>query len=238
MEAGIERLVEFRQRVRQIPVPAVAVGRFHHHDVGALRRIGIAQQRAAGIADVAGKHDDAPRPVLLRLQLDARRAEDVAGIEEGCLQPRREFDRLSVAGLTAEAVEDAQRVDQRVKRLDPVGGQTAPLGDPQVATVLLFLEMRGVEQHDPRQIARRRCGDDLATKAALHQHRDPAAMVEMGVGQQQNVDRGGVEAEILGVGRLQPAAALVEAAIDENPFACGFEQMAGAGDGAVGAVER
>ena len=63
-------------------------------------------------------------------------------------------------------------------------------------------------------------------------------MVEMGVGEQEKVDAGGVEAEVAGVLLLDLARALIEAAIDQQPLARAFQQMTGAGDAPVGAVER
>ena len=97
--------------------------------------------------------------------------------------------------------------------------------------------MGGVEHHQPRQLARRAGGDDLAAEAALVKQRDAPAMVEMGVGQQQRVDRRRVEAERRRVFVVEVAAALEEAAVDENALAAGLDEMARAGDVAIGAVE-
>ena len=63
-------------------------------------------------------------------------------------------------------------------------------------------------------------------------------MVEMGVGEQHHVDGLRVEAEGLAVVLGKLAAPLEHAAIDQDALACRFDQVTGAGDGAVGAVER
>ena len=58
------------------------------------------------------------------------------------------------------------------------------------------------------------------------------------MGQEHHVDRLGIEAEGLGIVLGKLAAALEHAAIDQDAFARRFDQVAGTGDGAVGAVER
>jgi hypothetical protein len=63
-------------------------------------------------------------------------------------------------------------------------------------------------------------------------------MVEVRMGQQQEVDACRVEAEIGAVLLFQFAAALKHAAVNQKPAAATFEHVAGAGDAAGGAVER
>ena len=109
---------------------------------------------------------------------------------------------------------------------------------PRPPARVFFLQMGGVEHHQPREFARRAGGDDLAAEAALVQQRHAPAMVEVGVGQQQYVDRRRVEAERRGVFVVEVAAALEEAAVDEDALAAGLDQVARAGDVAIGAVER
>ena len=53
----------------------------------------VAQQRPAGVAEVAGERY-AARCALSAAQEDARRAEDVAGIEERGTHPGGDFERL------------------------------------------------------------------------------------------------------------------------------------------------
>ena len=62
-------------------------------------------------------------------------------------------------------------------------------------------------------------------------------MIEMGVRQQQEINRRGIEAEVAGVLLVELAAALIEAAVDQHARARAFDKMAGAGDAPVGAVE-
>lgn len=50
-------------------------------------------------------------------------------------------------------------------------------------------------------------------------------MVEMHVGQQQNVDFGSIESEILAVGVDEVVAAMEQAAVDEEPASSAFKQV-------------
>ena len=65
-----------------------------------------------------------------------------------------------------------------------------------------------------------------------------AAVIQMGVGEEDRVDARGVEAEGLGVLLLELASALVEPAVDQHAAPGALDEMAGAGDAAIGAVER
>ena len=145
--------------------------------------------------------------------------------------------RLAVSGDAAEAVAGVERVEQTVER-NAVSRVAPARVASRLLARLLFLQMGGVEHHQPRQFARRAGGDDLAAEAALVQQRNASAMIEMRVCEQQRVNRRGVEAERRSVLVVEVAAALEEAAIDENALAAGLDEMARAGDVAVGAVER
>src|SRR5690349_23244965 len=63
-------------------------------------------------------------------------------------------------------------------------------------------------------------------------------MVEMGMSQQDNVDRGGVEAEVRFVLLVEFALPLKETAVDEDSGAVALHEMARPRDGARRTVER
>ena len=66
-------------------------------------------------------------------------------------------------------------------------------------------------------------------------------MVEVGVGEQQHVDAGRIEAERLGVGALDLLAALEHAAVDQHAAIVAGDQVARTGDllgGTVAAVDE
>jgi len=101
-----------------------------------------------------------------------------------------------------------------------------------------LLEIGRIEDHEIGKLARGGGGHDRALEAALAKERQPAAMVEMGMGQKHAIDRGGVEAEGLGILEVERPAALMEAAIDQDALAGGLDQMARAGDVLGRAVKR
>jgi hypothetical protein len=98
--------------------------------------------------------------------------------------------------------------------------------------------MGGVEHDQASELARGGRGDDLAPEAALDQQRHTPAVIEMGMGQQQEIDRLGLEAEGRGVLLLPLAAALIETAVGQDAGAEHLDEMAGAGDAARCAVKR
>jgi len=59
-----------------------------------------------------------------------------------------------------------------------------------VAPRRLFVEMRGIEQHQPRRIAGGRGRDDLAAEALPAKERQAPAKVETGVGEQHDINPG------------------------------------------------
>ena len=118
---------------------------------------------------------------------------------------------------------------QRLHRIDARTGklQALPLG-------VGFLDAGGIHEHDPQQVAGQAGGDDGPLKAVFHQQGQTAAVVDVGVGDQNAVDLPGGEGQ--GV-VLQLVAPLLKAAVDEQLLPPGFQHMAGAGDFLVGAVE-
>ena len=108
---------------------------------------------------------------------------------------------------------------------------------PGVKTRLFLLEVGGVEQDEAREFAGGGGGQDFAAKTAPDEQRQAPAMVEMGVGQQNEVDLARRKAEILRIFLLDAPPALIEPAIDQDFAARRLQQMAGAGDAAIGAVE-
>ena len=162
----------------------------------------------------------------------------MAGVEEGRAQiPGASSRRCAVSRDAAEAVEAVERVERacRAARAQPRALAACRLA--RAMPRLLLVQMRGIEHHQARQFARRGGGDDLAAEAALDEQRQAPAVVEMGVGQQQEVDCRGVEAEGLGILLIELAPALIHAAVDQDAAAGALDQVAGAGDAAVGAVE-
>jgi len=101
-----------------------------------------------------------------------------------------------------------------------------------------LLQMRGIHQHHASQLAARRGGNDFAAEAALDKQRQPSAMVKVSMGEQHEINGGGIKTEWLGIFFIQFAPALIQAAINQYPLACTFNHVAGTGNAAIRTVER
>jgi hypothetical protein len=91
---------------------------------------------------------------------------------------------------------------------------------------LFLLQVRRIEDHEPRQLE---CGggcNHFAAEAALGKQRQATAMVEMCVGEEYIVDRGGIEAEGLRIFFTQRPSTLEQATIDQDAPAKTLDQMA------------
>ena len=114
----------------------------------------------------------------------------------------------------------------------------APVRLAGAALGFLLLQVCGVQQHHPGQLPAGWRGDDLALEAAPDQQRDTPAVVQVRMGQQQDVDGLRVEAEIGGVLLVDLASALEQAAVHQDAQPADLHQVAGAGHCPVRAVER
>ena len=98
----------------------------------------------------------------------------------------------------------------------------APLGE-------LLLELARIEQDEPGQLDGAVGRPDRPAEALLHHVRDEPAVVEMGVRQQDRVERGRVEGERDPVADRLVRAPLEHAAVDEDPCPLGGQQELRAG---------
>jgi hypothetical protein len=112
-----------------------------------------------------------------------------------------------------------------------LGGPVAvPLG-------VLLLELARVEQHQGRQLDSAPRGIDGAVEAFGHEVRDEAAVIEMGVGQDDRVQRRRVVGEGNSVADDLVRTSLEHAAVDQDAGSIGDEEELGTGDG-VGSAEE
>ena len=184
--------------------------------------------RVGGVAILVGGVDD-----------DDGRAQDVAGVEERGRHARSDLDDLAV-GVADEAAHGTLGVLDVIERLEvrrldlwrvrshrrlvvePGFRRLAcrptrhPLRPLAMILGLLSLDLAAVEQDEPRQLDRRWRGVDRPREALADEDRDEAAMVEVRVGQQQRVDRRGLEGEGEPVALAVPWRALEHAAIHEH----------------------
>ncbi len=99
------------------------------------------------------------------------------------------------------------------------------------------MDVGGVGEHDAAEVAGGGGGVDVAVEAVVAELGEVAAVVDVGVGEDDAVDLLGVEGEgtiaLHGLG----AAALEEAAVEEDALAVDFEEVLRTGGGAGGAAE-
>jgi hypothetical protein len=209
----------------------------HHDDIGVRRRVRVAQDGPADIAEIAREQHAAPPARFLEFQQDAGRTEDVPGVEEGRTDARRDLERLPVTRDAAEVVQHGERIQDRIQRGDRVRVLAAAPGAMRAAARFFLLQVGGVLHHQARQLARGGGRHDLAAEPAPGQQRQTAAVIQVGMGEQHMIDLRGIEAERLGVLLLQFATALIQAAIDQDAAARAFDHMAGSGHAPVGAME-
>ncbi|MNL23176.1 hypothetical protein D3C87_1445500 [compost metagenome] len=102
---------------------------------------------------------------------------------------------------------------------------------------VLFLDRAGVGQDDAAEVDGRRCRVDGAAEALGDQAWDEAAVVRVGVRQDDAVQVARVEGQGPGVELVRVRAALREACVDQEPLLTGLEQVGGTRDGLGGAQE-
>ena len=158
----------------------------------------------------------------------------MAGIHVGEDHAAGEFDAL-VVGVGTGQLEGGLGVLERVERHD--GRQSAPVGFLVQVGGVGFVDAGRVAQHDGQEIGGGGGGVDGVAVALLGQRGDVAAVVDVGVGEHHGIHRGGIEAEGLVDGFGFLAAALEQAAIEEDARGAEFQEVFGAGDG-VGAAEK
>ena len=225
---------DLRQIVGVAPhlrVVAVAVGGLHHHVVRAGEVGGVPDDGLVHIADVAGKDDLFGDAALRGGDEDGGGAQQMARVHE--LHP----DALAqVQGLVVLAgghvLAHPLGVLDGVKGLHP--GGAGPLRLAVLPLRVGLLDVGGVLEHDVHEIRRQPGGDDPALEALLHQHGDPAGVVDVGVGHQDEVDvvRGKGKSV---VGHLVPP--LLQSAVHQDAPAVDLQTVAAAGDALVGAVK-
>ena len=143
--------------------------------------------------------------------------------------------------LHADGLEILQRVLRLIERVKRQCRIVFRLLHLVVEARIFFLQVTGVGKNDAAQIdCWCRCVD-RAAKAVFDQPRNPAAMIEMGVGQNDRIDSVGRDRHVMPVALAPFLRPLKHAAVDENlqavltrRIAC-IDQMFRAGDRSGGA---
>ena len=96
---------------------------------------------------------------------------------------------------------------------------------------VFFLQVSAVRQQDGAQVARaRRAVDGVGVAVARHQGQ-VAAVVQMGVGEDDGVDLVWADGQALPIALAQQLIALEQSAIDQQAVAAVADEVFGAGDG-------
>jgi hypothetical protein len=240
---AVDHVGQFVDYVVNLLVEAAAVGALHDQVVRARHSLGIADDGQVGAADVAGVGEAERRAPHCAVQHDAGGSENMSGVPGLVAQGVGQSAGL-VVGHGAEEREGAFGIGCSVERhhregvfAARVAGGFALLGAFVEEFGVLFLNVGGVAQHPVAQIDTGRGGEDGSGETVLDQGGQAAAVIDVGVGKHHSVNGGSGKGEgaVLQVGVL--AAALVEPAVQQIPFAVAFQQVHGTGDGAGRAPE-
>jgi len=107
-----------------------------------------------------------------------------------------------------------------------------PAASPAGPFGLHLLDMGTVLQHDAEQVAGGRRAENLPGKPGLDQPGQQAGMVDVGVGQQDEIQLFRLVDARIEVAPFDGFIALMHAAVDGKAYGSGVDHVAGTGDGA------
>src|SRR5690606_8122115 len=208
----------------QVRMQAVAIGGFEHQQVGFRYRHRIAHDRPARLSQVATEHHFDRASLVGDPGFDDRGTDDVAGVAEAAAHGTvRDQVAVVVHGLDLrQAGRDVARGVDGLRFLD--------LPTPGCAPGVAFLDMGAVGQHHPEQVGGGGGRVDGAAETVADELGQQAAVVDVCVGQQDEVDRCRVERETGVVASGGVGTALEHAAVDQETGRRRFHQETGAGD--------
>ncbi len=206
----------------------VAVGALDDDPVGLADDRWRPQQRVLLTAEVAGERD-VHRLAAVRRQPESqdRRTQDVAGRLEAGHHARHDLELL-VERPRDEPFERGPRVVLGVQR---ERGPVPRVAGPVRIAGLLLLQPSAVGQHDRHQLAGVVGDVHRTSEPTVHQAREVAAVVEVGVGHDDRVERPRRHGEVGPVALAQLLQALEQPGVHQHPAAVHLHQEAATGDG-------
>ena len=204
-------------------VQPVAVRRLHEDVVGVAQGLRVQEDGRRVAADVPREDETAHARARPELEMDRGRAQDVAGSAERRGKPWQELHRLVVL----DAGDLLGRLGALFRGVERKGG--CVLGSPPLVVVrrLLFLEMAGVGQQDPREIAGPVRRGHPSGEAVLDEPRQVSGVIDVGVSQADGVDPREVDRKRIPVPEAEGLQSLVESAVDQESAPVGLDEELG-----------
>ena len=134
--------------------------------------------------------------------------------------------------MVRERLLDVLEVEQRQGRC--VLGGADLVGVARV----LFLDVGRVRQQHPQQAQGWRCGEGRPSEALAHQQRQDARVVDVGMGEDDGVERRRLDRERRPVAQAQVLGSLEHARVDQHLLAVRLDQVTRPRDGAGSPQER
>ena len=103
---------------------------------------------------------------------------------------------------------------------------------------VLFLNVRGIDEHELREILRAGRAEHAAAKPLGRKPRQVADVIEVRVGQHDGINRVRAHGQLVPVAPAQLVLPLEEAAVDEHAGRPNLDQILGARDRAGGSQKR
>ncbi len=193
-----------------LTVRSRTIGGLQDDELRGRRWPGRAHEQIGRAADVAAE-EDARVGVL---EAGARRAQDVPHPVEAELEPA---DRMRDG--PRDGPESVQRVGRVLLVVERQGGEVARETLAVGVGGVLLLDVGGVHPQDVEQVRGGLCAVDRPVEARANEPRDPARVVQMGVGQDHAVQAPGADLEVPPVALAVVLELLEQAAIDQQACA-------------------
>src|SRR6185369_12654291 len=120
--------------------------------------------------------------LLLKLQENAGRAQNVTGVYEGSMYTSGDLEDLPIDCSPPEMIETIERVQGRIKRF--ICRAACTVVPDHVCTIarVCLMHVGGIQHDQSRQFTRGRRCNDLAPEPPLSQQRQTPAMIQVCVG--------------------------------------------------------
>ena len=212
---------------------AIAVGGFDQQDVGFDRRRRIRENRPSVTSKIAAEQDACSAGLSLS-HVHVRRAEQVSRVDELELDAGYRLTALAKR-MHLQPRQRLRRVRLRIERQGGLMlGVAALVGELGV----LFLQVRGIGQHELAQVGRAGGAVNGSLEPLRNEPRQPAGMIDVRVGQHDSMNRLGRYWQRRPIALAQLLETLEQTTVEQDSLSVDVEQVLGAGDGTGGSEKR